>query len=150
MKPRLAVPSLLMAAVLTLAAGCAPRSAFLPDPPAGLTADFDLASASDTAAYARISYMQVYTEEYEGKTVMVRGAFTAVPDPETGGYLYKVLVPDGKGCCTRDMEFVPADARAYPADFPKEKREITVVGTFTTYTRNGSLRCRLANAALYA
>ncbi len=147
MKPRVFLLPLLCAA-LALAPGCAARSAPLAVPE-GVAAEIDLTDFSETALYAEVCRMQVYTDEYEGKTVMLRGTFRAFPNPTGDGMLYKCVVQDGTGCCTRDLEFRPAGAPAYPADFPKTDRPILVIGDFTTYSRNGSSYCTLADAQFW-
>ena len=116
MKLRFIIP-LLLCAVLALCTGCAASGG--PALPEGLAADIDLTAFSDTAAYAEVSRMQAYPEEYEGKTVMLRGTFRAFENPDADGYLFRCLIPDGTGCCTREMEFVLKGDHVYPQDYPK-------------------------------
>ena len=146
MKLRYFIP-LLLCAVLALCAGCAASGG--PALPEGLAADIDLTAFSDTAAYAEVSRMQAYPEEYEGKTVMLRGTFRAFENPDADGYLFRCLVQDGTGCCTREMEFVLRGDHTYPQDYPRLNKQIVVIGTFTTYTRTGGRFCTLTDAELY-
>lgn len=146
MKLRFLVP-FLFALLLTACAGCAGSSA--PVAPEGVTAQIDLTALEVKDAYVEVCRMQVYTDRFVGKTVMARGAFRAVEDPAGDGYLFQCLVPDGNGCCNRELEFVLAGEHAYPADYPKTGAEIIVVGTLSTYTRNGSTYCTLTDAAMY-
>ena len=147
MKYRIIVSLLLCTAILCTA-GCAGRSAG-PTVPEGVAADIDLTAFSDTAAYAEVSRMQVYTDEYMGKTVMLRGTFRAVEHPDTDGYLYQCVIPDGSGCCTRELEFVLAGEHTYPDDYPRKDKEIVVIGTVSAYTRAGGTFCTLTDAQIF-
>ncbi len=146
MKLRLTIP-LLICILALLFTGCAAVSG--PALPEGLAADIDLTAFSDTAAYAEVSRMQAYPEEYEGKTVMLRGTFRAFENPDADGYLFRCLVQDGTGCCTREMEFVLRGDHTYPQDYPRLNKQIVVIGTFATYTRTGGRFCTLTDAELY-
>ena len=141
--------ALFLSFLLVFAAACGAAPAAVSVLPEGVTADLDLLAIGENLAYVEVSRMPEYPEEYEGQTVLAKGRFRAFKNPVGEGYLYKILVPDGTGCCTRDLEFIPAGDFTYPDDFPKLDKEITVFGTLTTYERNGMRFATLKNAEIY-
>jgi hypothetical protein len=47
------------------------------------------------------------------------------------------------------MEFVWGDgSHIYPKEYPEDKAEVTVCGTYAIYEENGEKYCRIENATL--
>ena len=61
---------------------------------------------------------------------------------------YACLIADATACCSQGIEFVLDGDYTYPDDYPNVNSEITVTGTFDTYTEQGSLYCQLLNATI--
>ena len=51
-------------------------------------------------------------------------------DEKSGKSYYACYIADAAGCCAQGLEFLPADALAYPDDFPEPGTDITVSGEF--------------------
>lgn len=94
--------------------------------------DVDLTLLSSTMVYSEVFNMVYEPESYEGKTVKMTGLLSAY---EADGKLYLAcIVPDATACCAQGLEFELKDSYSYPDDFPENGSEITVAGTFTSYT----------------
>ena len=94
--------------------------------------DVDLTQLSSTMVYSEVYAMMREPEQYLGKSIKMRGAFTVFQG--TAGQLYfSCLVQDALACCAQGLEFELSDARSYPEEYPAPGSEITVVGTFDTY-----------------
>lgn len=96
--------------------------------------DVDLTLLSSTMVYSEVYAMVYEPEQYLGKTVKMQGLF-ATQEYE-GTRLYACVIQDATACCAQGLEFELAEALSYPEDFPEEGAEITVVGTFDTYTED--------------
>ncbi|MBR6999474.1 MAG: hypothetical protein IKI01_02545 [Lachnospiraceae bacterium] len=115
-----------------------------PDP----SVDVDLTCLSSTMVYAEVSNIVLSPEKYIGKTMKMDGLFAVYHDEETDQYYYACLIQDATACCQNGIEFVPADARKYPDDFPELGTNITVTGVFDTYEEGGYTYCTLREAKL--
>lgn len=90
--------------------------------------DVDLTQLSSTMVYSEVFAMMSEPERYLGKTVKMKGAFSAFTG--TTGKLYNAcIVQDATACCAQGLEFELSDGSACP----EPGTEITVVGTFDTY-----------------
>ena len=47
---------------------------------------------------------------------------------------YVCIVQDATACCAQGLEFALSENRVYPDDYPDPGSEITVIGTFDTYS----------------
>ena len=149
---RILCPLLALTAALSLAACAANAPA---DPQAASSAaavakygkvDYDLAAMSGTVAYSMVTKMWEDPDAYRGKTVRMKGTFAYTQDGDN--YYYACMVSDSTACCSQWIEFVTADGRALPTDFPSQGTEITVTGVFGTYKEGDSLYCQLADAEM--
>ncbi|SDN12058.1 hypothetical protein [Lachnospira pectinoschiza] len=111
--------------------------------------DYDLTEMSSTMVYATVYEMMAYPSLYEGKTVKMEGQYYALyVDADNTYYMY-CLVSDALGCCTQGMEFVWGDgSHVYPDEYPADKTEVVVSGTFKTYTQDGNTYCCIDNATM--
>jgi hypothetical protein len=98
--------------------------------------------------YAEVSNIVLSPEKYIGKTMKMDGVFAIYYDEETDKYYYACLIQDATACCQNGIEFVPADERKYPDDFPELGSIITVTGVFDTYEEGGYTYCTLREAKL--
>ena len=141
---------LALAAALSLAScGEDTTAASSAAPPADRYAavDIDLSAMSSTVAYSMVTMMWEDPDAYRGKTVRMKGAFAYTQEGDN--YYFACLVTDSTACCSQWIEFVTADGRSKPSDFPSQGAEITVTGVFGTYMEGDSLYCQLADAELH-
>lgn len=110
--------------------------------------DLDLSELSSSIAYAQIYNMKYTPDDHIGKTVKIRGQFAYYENPDTKDRYFACVITDGTGCCSQELEFIPAGEHAYPDDYPAIDSEITVTGTCEVYEENGYRYCYLANAAV--
>lgn len=96
--------------------------------------DVDLTRLSSTMIYSEVYNMILTPENYIGKTVKMQGEFAYHKDSETGEEYFACIIKDATACCSQGLEFVLMGNYTYPKDYPKVGSEITVVGTFDTYT----------------
>ena len=94
--------------------------------------DVDLTLLSSTMVYSEVYAMMVEPEEYFGKTVKMRGLFAT--QESDGVRYYACIVQDATACCAQGLEFALSENRVYPDDYPDPGSEITVIGTFDTYS----------------
>lgn len=110
--------------------------------------DVDLAKLSSTMVYAEVSNMTSKPDEYIGKTVKMSGAFSFYHNEQTDKRYFACVIADATACCSQGLEFVLSGEHNYPDDYPEPGTNITVTGTFNTYSENGYTYCQLINARL--
>lgn len=100
---------------------------------AGITCDsvdVDLSKMSATMVYSEVFNMIIMPEEYENKTLKIKGNFAVYVNKETEEKYYSVIIPDATACCQQGIEFVWVGNHQYPEEFPKIGQEITVTGIY--------------------
>jgi hypothetical protein len=117
-----------------------------PGPAAEEGIDIDLTRMSSNMVYSEVYNMISTPDDYIGKTVKMNGLFTLLSDEVTGNIYYGCIVQDATACCASGIEFAPKDSYSYPDDYPEDGGEVTVIGTFSTYTEDGELYCTLKDA----
>ena len=140
---------LVMASALAALAGCAGGASATGSDAAGetqKTADLDLTALSSTMVYSEVYNMMVEPDDYEGKSVKVKGKFSVYHDEESGKDYFACLIPDASECCSQGLEFQPKEGYQYPDDYPKAEEDIVVQGVFGTYEENGNRYCCLKEA----
>lgn len=110
--------------------------------------DVDLSSLAGTMAYSEVYNMMCEPETYIGKTIKMDGLCNIYHDETTGKDCYACIIQDATACCAQGIEFQLTDGYAYPADYPKEEEEVTVIGVFDTYEEGEYLYCTLRDATL--
>ncbi len=108
----------------------------------------DLTTLSSTMVYAEVYNMMAKPAEYIGRTVKMQGKFVAIEDPESNEIYTACLIEDATACCAQGMEFILADGAVYPDDYPEVDSEITVIGVYETYEKDGMLYCYLLDATI--
>ncbi len=110
--------------------------------------DIDLTQLSSTMVYAEVYNMVFGPEDYIGKTVKMRGLFSTFHSEVTDKYYFACIIRDATACCAQGIEFIPAGEFTYPDDFPEDGTEVTVTGTFDTYTEGDYSYCTLREAVM--
>ena len=108
----------------------------------------DLTTISSTMVYTEVYNMMFYPENFVGKTVKMKGAYTSYLDEATNKLYHACMVKDATACCSQGIEFELTSDYKYPDDYPKEADEVTVEGVFDLYTENGYKYCTLRKAKL--
>lgn len=111
----------------------------------GQTVDVDLTKLSSTVVYAEVYNMMVKPEEYMGKVIKMTGLYTMYRDESSGLVYYACRIEDALACCAQGIEFVLAPGYEYPTELGSE---ITVIGTFDTYTEGTTRYCTLRDSVL--
>ena len=112
----------------------------------GQNIDLDLTALSKTVVYSEVYNMVVTPANYIGKTVKMKGNFNQYSDEMTGKTYNTVIIPDAAACCQQGLEFEPEDNSAL--NDIQVGTEITVIGSFDTYTEGEYLYCHLKNAQI--
>ena len=149
---------LLVLTVLAACAGCGNgKDAGKTQPPVGAessaaaqqeTVDIDLTKMSSTMVYSQVGNMMNNPKAYIGKNVKMSGSFAVYQDEGTGSLYFACVIKDATACCSQGIEFVLADERAYPEEYPKRGADICVIGTYDTYQEGQYTYPTLRNARL--
>lgn len=107
--------------------------------------DLDLTQLSSTLIYSEVYNMLITPDDYKGKIIKMKGLFNQYTDEQTGETYNAVIIPDATACCQQGLEFELSD-KTNP-NF-EQGAEITVVGTFDTYSEGELLYCHLENAKI--
>lgn len=107
--------------------------------------DLDLTQLSSTVVYSEVYNMIITPDDYKGKIIKMKGQFNQYTDEETGKIYNAVIIPDATACCQQGLEFELSDKTS--PNFG-QNTEITVVGTFDTYSDGEFLYCHLKNAKI--
>lgn len=107
--------------------------------------DLDLTKLSSTLIYSEVYNMLITPDNYKGKIIKMKGQFNQYTDEQTGKTYNAVIIPDATACCQQGLEFELSD-KTNP-NF-EQGAEITVVGTFDTYSEGELLYCHLKNAKI--
>lgn len=108
----------------------------------------DLTALSSTMVYAEVFSMTRFPEDYLGKTIKMRGQFTVYDNPTTDALYFTILIADATACCSQGIEFTLAGEHSYPADYPKAGSEITVIGQYQSYEKDGGRYYHLSDAQI--
>lgn len=107
--------------------------------------DLDLTQLSSTLIYSEVYNMLITPDDYKGKIIKMKGQFNQYTDEQIGKTYNAVIIPDATACCQQGLEFELSD-KTNP-NF-EQGAEITVVGTFDTYSEGELLYCHLKNAKI--
>jgi len=111
-----------------LAAGCAKKA---------IAGFVDLTAMSSTLVYAEVYNIMTAPDNYEGKTIKMRGLYQANYFEPTKQYYHCVVIADAAACCQQGLEFEWAGKHKYPNDYPQNGAEIEVTGVFGSYEELG-------------
>lgn len=104
------------------------------------TGELDLTGMSGTMLYTMIYNIMMQPDDYLGRTIRVKGQFSAYVDEKSGRSYYACFIADAAGCCAQGLEFLPAAALVYPDDFPEPGTDITVSGEFDLIKEENGFR----------
>ncbi len=105
--------------------------------------DIDLTILSSTVRYSEVFNITNNPFDYLGKVIKMSGNSAVFYDETDGQNYYSCLIPDAAACCSQGIEYSLSDG-----NYPEEGTEITVVGTFSTYTIGDSTYFTLKDAVL--
>lgn len=108
--------------------------------------DVDLTKLSSTMVYSEVNNMMQHPDDYVGKKIKMKGAFSPY-ETEARNY-YSCIIADATACCKQGVEFLWAGEHQYPADYPKSGAEIVVVGIYDLYYEGEDLYFQLKDATL--
>lgn len=107
--------------------------------------DLDLTALSSTVVYSEVYNMLITPDDYKGKMIKMKGNFNQYYDEESKKTYNAVIIPDATVCCQQGLEFQLAD-NSNP-NF-EQGTEITVEGSFNTYSDGKFIYCYLENAQI--
>ncbi len=110
--------------------------------------DLDLTKLSSTMVYSEVFNMMNSPDSYMGKYIKMKGAFSVYHDEASDKNYFACIIADATACCSQGIEFRLKDSGTYPDDYPEIGSEITVSGTFNTYSEGDYLYCELKDAVL--
>jgi hypothetical protein len=110
--------------------------------------DVDLTQLSSTMVYSEVYNMMTQPDQYRGKKVKMDGSFAVYYDENSDKYYYACIIQDATACCSQGIEFILADERKFPDEYPEVGGEISVEGVFDTYMEGESMYCTLKDAEL--
>lgn len=104
--------------------------------------NIDMTKLSTTMADAELTRMSYDPQNYKGNVIKIKGTYNLRTNPAGGDYLNYCVF--NSSCCGNGLEFVLEDG----AEYPKTNTQITVIGTFTTYTVEDTVYGKLVNAVI--
>ena len=97
--------------------------------------DIDLTAMSSDMVYATVYQMVLENpEDYVGKKIKMRGAYTTASSQKTDLTYHYVIISDATQCCSQGIEFVWGDGDHDASEYPEQGTEIEVIGVYETYT----------------
>ena len=114
----------------------------------GQAVDVDLTALSSTMVYSEVYNMMTTPDDYLGKKIKMKGAFSYFKDENTGNEYFTCIIQDATACCAQGIEFVLDGDHKYPDDYPELLTEVTIEGVFDTYMEGQYRYCTLRNAKL--
>lgn len=112
--------------------------------------DYDLTNMDSDMVYATVYQLMMDPSSYEGKTFRITGQYYTSHDDKTGNTYEFCLIKDALACCAQGLEFVWGDGSHNADEYPAQESDITVEGTFETYTEDGDSNtyCHLVGCTL--
>ena len=112
--------------------------------------DYDLTNMDSDMVYATVYQLMMDPSSYEGKTFRITGQYYTSHDDKTGNTYEFCLIKDALACCAQGLEFVWGDGSHSADEYPAQESDITVEGTFETYTEDGDSNtyCHLVGCTL--
>ncbi len=91
--------------------------------------DIDLAQMGGMMAYAELSNIIYYADDYIGKVIRITGIAVCYHDEQTDTDNYAVVLQDATACCASGFDLLLAGGQ----EPPENGREITVTGELEMY-----------------
>ena len=109
--------------------------------PATATAkvDYDLSNMNFTMISSFFFQMLIEPETYENKTFKIKGKFQSFDNEEDPTALpyFSVIMNDVTMCCQEGIDFQWQGDHNWPADYPKQDQEITIIGKYIVTETDG-------------
>ena len=101
--------------------------------------DYDLSNYNFTMISSFFFQMLIEPETYENKTFKIKGKFQSFDNEEDPTALpyFSVIMNDVTMCCQEGIDFVWQGEHNWPADYPKQDQEITIIGKYIVTETDG-------------
>ncbi len=101
--------------------------------------DYDLSEMNFTMISSFFFQMLVESETYENKTFKIKGKFQSFDNEEDPTALpyFSVIMNDVTMCCQEGIDFVWEGNHNWPADYPQQDKEITIIGKYIVTETDG-------------
>ena len=101
--------------------------------------DYDLSNYNFTMISSFFFQMLIEPETYENKTFKIKGKFQTFENEEDPTALpyFSVIMNDVTMCCQEGIDFVWQGDHNWPADYPEQDQEITIIGKYIVTETDG-------------
>ena len=101
--------------------------------------DYDLSNMNFTMISGFFFEMLIDPETYENKTFKIKGKFQTFENEEDPSALpyFSVIMNDVTMCCQEGIDFVWQGDHNWPADYPEQDQEITIIGKYIVTETDG-------------
>ena len=101
--------------------------------------DYDLSDYNFTMISSFFFQMLIEPETYENKTFKINGKFQTFDNEEDPSALpyFSVVMNDATMCCQEGIDFVWQGDHKWPADYPEQDQEITIIGKYIVTETDG-------------
>ena len=101
--------------------------------------DYDLSEMNFTMISSFFFQMLVESEKYENKIFKIKGKFQSFENEENPAALpyFSVIMNDATMCCQEGIDFVWEGNHNWPADYPDQDQEITIIGKYIVSETDG-------------
>ena len=128
---------LLLSLLLVSCSKKQPEPAATTPAPEPLKIDYDLSEMNFTMISSFFFQMLIEPENYENKTFKIKGNFQTFENPEAELPYFSVIMNDATMCCQEGIDFVWKGEHNWPADYPIEGSEISIIGKYVVTEVNG-------------
>ena len=107
--------------------------------PVATKIDYDLSNYNFTMISSFFFQMLIEPETYENKTFKIKGKFQTFDNEEDPTALpyFSVIMNDATMCCQEGIDFVWQGDHNWPADYPDQDQEITIIGKYIVTETDG-------------
>ena len=101
--------------------------------------DYDLSNMNFTMISSFFFQMLIEPETYENKTFKIKGKFQSFENEEDPTALpyFSVIMNDVTMCCQEGIDFQWQGEHNWPADYPEQDQEITIIGKYIVSETDG-------------
>ena len=101
--------------------------------------DYDLSNMNFTMISSFFFQMLIEPETYENKIFKIKGKFQSFDNEEDPAALpyFSVIMNDVTMCCQEGIDFQWQGEHNWPADYPEQNQEITIIGKYIVTETDG-------------
>ena len=101
--------------------------------------DYDLSNMNFTMISSFFFQMLIEPETYENKIFKIKGKFQSFENEEDPTALpyFSVIMNDVTMCCQEGIDFQWQGEHNWPADYPEQDQEITIIGKYIVTETDG-------------